>query len=612
MRSRFAAAGRLLGARVIVDDGDEWHVDDDTIAVGLGYFAVRGHPDAEAEALALLELWGVIREARLDPIRVRRRRSIAAVHPELEPLLAALDRMQAASGLLTALPAVHGSVAAAVRRSVPADVRSWPRHLQWVVLVLTLQLAPDGRPLVAPEVQAIADTVFGSGDAARAGEVLRLAVAPRSGRSSLQRLERGLALTLEPYRRLLELDQHEPGLAAAGGQTDPAADDPSDTLDAGLGTSVDAPDASEQPDEDAVPDASDSASSTVPENLFAAAHSGFLDRVLATPIPAQGALVSAVLADATRLEAEAGDAERVAGGTGRDAVALAEYRRRTVDRSESIDRMRAVWQEVIAERTAPRRAASRTPDADGEELHRESLALAVAEVRAGAPRPAAFRRRLRVPRRTERPGNTDYVLAVDRSGSMWGRPAEAAADAALIMLEGLAGAQRDIEHAERTAGESLELGIRTALIAFDATALLVKPLAGALTDQARLALQAEIRSPAGGTNDAAALLLAGRVFGIDDGSAESHPSSAGEAGDGIARRRIVIVVSDGDSNDPAAADERIRALRAAGVEVFGIGIAADELVRRYAPTSIGVVDAAELPAAVQSLIERSVSGLRAD
>lgn len=606
LRSRFSAAGRLLGARILIDDGEDWRVEDGTIQVGLGFFSARGHSDDEAEALALLELWGAVRDARIDPIRVRRRRSLATLHPELEPLLAALDRMQATSGVLMALPAVRASLAAAVRRTVPDDIRAWPRHLQWVSFLLTLQLAPERRPRIGAEVQAAVEAAFGSADVAQAGELLRMAVAPATGRTSLQRLERGLALTLGPYRRLLELDREDVGLAAAGGQADPADDDAAEALppDAGAGTGE--ADAAEE-ELDAAAD--DEASEAGAWDLFAAAQSGFLDRVLATPLPAQGPLVSAVLEEAARVERETGEAERVAGGAGRDAVALAEYRHRSDDRSAAIDRMRAVWQEVIADRTAPRRASTRTPHAEGEELHADALASALAEIHAGAPRPEVFRRRIRQPRRAEQPGSTDYVLAIDRSGSMWGRPSEAAADAALIMLEGLAGAQRDIAHAERVSGGTLELGIRTALIAFDATPVLVKPLAGALTDESRLALHSEIRSPAGGTNDAAALALAGRELGVtgDDDRGGSRP---GAGADGLARRRIVILVSDGDSNDPGAADERLRVLRAAGVEVFGIGIGSEELVRRYAPTSIGIGDPEQIPAAVQELVDRSVRPLR--
>src|SRR5690606_19736679 len=100
-------------------------------------------------------------------------------------------------------------------------------------------------------------------------------------------------------------------------------------------------------------------------------------------------------------------------------------------------------------------------------------------------RPAAFLQREIRPRRRRRAGSTDYVLLVDRSASMQGRIAEAAADAALIMLEALAGVERDFAHAEQRVGIDLDLDIRTALVVFDAEPLVVKPLSHGLDDEVR-------------------------------------------------------------------------------------------------------------------------------
>lgn len=599
LRARFAAAGRLLGVRLVVDDGEEWWIADDSVGVGLGTFTSRGHPDDEAEALALLELWGSVREAKLEPVRVRRRRSIAEARPELEPLLLVIDRLQAATGLLAAMPGLRGPVAAATARGVPSDLRSWPRHLQWVAMILIASLAPERRLRVGDDVRAEAERTFGTRLAGGAARLLRLALAPEPGRTSLQRFERALALTLAPYRRLLAEDAEDRGLAAPGAHADPDAD-PSEEGAPESGAGEDASESAGEEDQQASDDAADDDAPL--GDLVASEQSAFIDRVLATPLPAQGELVGAMLDASATAEQEAGDAERRMGGTGRDAVALADYRRRSAERADAIARMREVWQRVLAERVALARAADRRASAEGEELHPDALARAVADVHAGVPRPEAFRRRQGRPQRSHEPGCTDYVLAIDRSGSMWGRPAAAAADAAIIMLEGLAGAQRDIERAEQELGAPLDLGIRTALIAFDASATLVKPLAGALSDDARRALHAEILHPAGGTNDAAALRLASEQLGV--AAAPEAP-----ARDGVERRRIVILVSDGDSNDPAASLAELRALRGAGVEVFGIGIGSDEQVRRFAPASVGIADPAELPEAVRSLVERSVASL---
>ncbi|MBN9612914.1 MAG: VWA domain-containing protein, partial [Actinobacteria bacterium] len=223
----------------------------------------------------------------------------------------------------------------------------------------------------------------------------------------------------------------------------------------------------------------------------------------------------------------------------------------------------------------------------------------VTEALSGVARPSAYRRREERPRRTRDAGSTDYVLLIDRSASMSGPVAEAAADAALIMLEALAGVQRDVAHAEARAGTGLELDLRTALIVFDAEARVVKPLSGSMDDHVRRVLHAEIRSPRGATNDAAALAAASAELGI----ARGIRGGSAQAPDGLARRRIVILLSDGGTNDPIAAAHRLRELRAAGVRVHGIGLGSDEILQRYAPTSRRIDDPRGIAEALQQLVQ---------
>ncbi|MFC7765184.1 hypothetical protein [Leucobacter soli] len=415
---------------------------------------------------------------------------------------------------------------------------------------------------VAAEWRALAEQ-FGS--STRVPDPLRRVLAPDPAYTPLQRFARALALLLPPYERLLDLDARERGLtderrgsadveedatgesglglgADAGPDSDDAADGPGDQPgadDTGAeetgaeesGSADDSTPAAGESDRARTGEGRDTAEGA---DLFAAEHAAFVEKILATPMPAEGAMLDAVMDPAEMPDGNPrSDPNALAPGTAAVAAgrtALATYRERADALAAPIERMREVWARVIAERVARHPRMGRSAEPEGDELARESLADAVAESLAGAVRPNAYRRREALPRRARRAGSTDYVLLIDRSASMSGRPAECAADAALIMLEALAGVERDVAHAEARARTSLELDIRTALIVFDAEAHVVKPLSGGVDDAVRRALHAAIRAPRGATNDAAALAAAAGQLGI--GRGRPLPRATASSGDG--------------------------------------------------------------------------------
>lgn len=620
LAARLQAVARVLGVEIVVGEGADWRFDRGTLHVSPTFFAERGHPEDEAIALTMLELWGPVRWAALAPARQRRRRSLANASGALEPLLAAVDRLQGAGELLGSFPAFREQLAAATLRSLPAgaggvDLIGMPRHLQWIAAILCLALTPGVAIHAEAEVAAELDHLerLGAGGA----HALRRVSAPDPARPALRRFERALALLQPPYERLLATDLAQRGLANAG--EDPRSDDGPgvEGFDSGTG-GEDASGAAEgaeaadgdavaaPPEDDRRARAGERRAESEGADLFAAEQAGFLTRVLGTPLPATGAIVDELLELPSDLEATspASDDPAASGPAGRSAAVpaeLADYRDRAERLSGTIERMRETWHRVIADRLAERRAFARRASADGELLDENRLVATVTAVRAGIRRPEAFLPRESRRRPDRETGNTDYVLLIDRSGSMRGRPASFAADAALVMLEGLAGVERDLAAVERASGTELDLAIRTSLIVYDAEAVVVKPLAGSLDDRSRRRLRAEVRAPGGATNDAAALRAAGQELGVLD------PSASRERGaEGASRRRIVLLISDGGSNDPAEARSELMRLRARGVEVLGIGIGDDELVRRYAPDGSRVDDPRQLPERVLALVEASV------
>ncbi len=614
MSGALHAMGAVLGLRVETTDRDEWELDDRGLRVGLGWYLQRGHGSNEAVALAALQLWEGPRDMFRAPARARRRRALTLTRPELAPLIGSVHRSQAVSELLRVMPGIRLPLRAAVQRSLPSDLSTLPRHLQWATLILAQQTTDLAT--VTIEDAAVFE------EWRRLGEVgglevhaLQQVLVPDPEVPPLRRLERALALLLPAYERLLALDLTERGPTVLGG-SDRA--ELSLHAELPLGSDDFAPDdemsgSDDSGDEDQQEDAEGEQAGAAPitADIFASEHEGFATTVIATPIPDASTLFDSAVQRAETAESDRSElGESVATGAGASAAAtiLAEYRSRTEQLAGTIDSMRALWSRVIAERVAPRRSTSRRPLPEGDELATEALATIVADTRAGVRDPNAFLSRIVKPRLTRSAGSTDYVLMIDRSASMSGLAAEAAADAALIMIEALAAAERDIAHAERAAGLDLELDIRSSLIVFDAEAVVIKPLSRGLDDQVRRRMHGAVRSPSGATNDAAALRAAGEQLGL---------SGAGSTGSGVGtafsadtaallRRRIAILVSDGGSNDPAAAERELRRLRAAGVAVHGIGVGSDELIGRYAPYGLSLADPRQLPGALERIIEHEL------
>lgn len=634
LRARLAAAGPLLGFEVVVTDDAEWAVDGAVLRVGLGWYAERGVPEHEAVPLAILALWEGPRERRVAVDRVRRIRALGSRFPSILPLARGIARLLAAGEVLAAFPGWRSPLIAGILRQTPANVGELPRHLQWVAIVLTCGaqvvggFAPDPGVLAkcAPEVgeewRGLLDLAPGAADPLEA--VLR----PDPARTPVARFERALAILLPPYVRLLAIDERDRGLGAGGGDgSDRGEDAAGDGLDAAAAPGAGA-DASDAEGEALAGDAEDGADTAGADerarkgegrqsaegaDLFAAEQAGFVSSVLETPLPAEGALAGESLELPAEARARGTEPNRDpsaggpgAGDRGSPAAALPAYRRRVAELAEAIERMREVWARVVSDRMGTRAALSRTTHCEGDELAVDSLASALAEITAGASAPAAFRARVRRKRRQRRAGSTDYVLLVDRSASMQGPPARAAADAMIVLAESLAGVARDIDHAEARAGHGLDLDVRTALIAYDAEPSVVKPLSRGLDDRHRAGLMLASSSSTGATNDAAALRAAAREFGIV--AAVRHGTGgvsggAAVAADGLERKRVLIVVSDGGSNDPGAAARELAGLRAAGVRVHGIGVGSGELRARYGGASVTVGEASGIPRALLAVIE---------
>ncbi len=613
LRGTIMAAATVLGVPVHLVDGDSWDVLDGVVSIGLDGITANRDTDAAA-AHVLLLLWESVREVRVARVRRMRRLALAEQAPGREPALATIDRMFAVSELTAVMPHLRDPLARVIYTALPTNVGELSRSLQWLCALLATTSDPRAArsytDACSPEVQHELSRLQRIGGATEVSHVLRVALAPDSARSHVQRFERMYALVVPPFERLMLIDHSHRGIEL--GAQDGEALQEQAVLSEGSGSGA-ARDANDPEPGEAGADASndgeteparagDTQDSPEGSDLFVAEQAGFVASVLDTPLPAGGAWSDEALPDDLSATG-ASDTDPMAGlsetrHTG-DAVAtsLAAYRDRVRELSPHIEHLREVWQLIIAERIGARNILSRIPTPEGEVLDKSSLVRIVSEVSAGVKRPNAYLSRQRDLRRTRRDGSTDYVLVIDRSASMLGAPAEAAADAALIMLESLAAVERDIAAEERALGIDLELALRTALIVYDTEAVVVKALSGSLDDHTRRRMHAEIRAPRGSTNDSVALEAAAHELRV--GALQERPS------DGLERRRVVILVSDGGTDDSARAHTRLQGLRAAGVKVFGIGIRTSDLVTRFAPDGIRLDDPTLLPLVLEELIRAS-------
>jgi hypothetical protein len=224
-------------------------------------------------------------------------------------------------------------------------------------------------------------------------------------------------------------------------------------------------------------------------------------------------------------------------------------------------------------------------------LDPDRLVQTVIDVRNHVQEPEAFRDYEPTRGETNAIGKTDYVFAFDVSGSMQsGGKNKAAAASAVIGLEGLSAMQSDIEKAEAEYHLDLELDIRTAIYTFGDRSECLKPLAKSVTPRERLDAYDAVNKPDGGSTQDFLALEEIETLAID-----------------ADRRKILIVVSDGESDDSARARRSIDRLRGAGWFVYGISIGSDAAAALYQPTARRVDEPEKLPDTIRDFIEATIS-----
>lgn len=605
------ALQKLTGLAVDVRIGKGWETDPTTgsFTVDPKFFFERGYSAEHSIYATLHELLAHVRGAKHDPVAMARRIAFGkqgeAQHL-FDNILTDVEGNKLMHRMLPAQTAVGEDIYA--NRQFPLerdgqtiDYAAKPLHIQFLYKMIRQEMIPDSETPVRPETDdALASlrNYKGTGQ-----DVIALLTRPGIKRGELglsddaahkplsdsERFDLQLAIIYPVYQALLEQAKQEAAQQQANSNEE-SGDGDTTQADQQSGASEPANDQSTSP--------SDKDNSGQPSDPFAADYADYHNNVHPEPISEEQAKnLDDMIRQSIREQQDASrppdtrqklDAQlrRETGFGVRDHEL---YAAEVEKHRDAIAALRDVYKSIIQERVAQRRGLSRRAYAEGDILDPNKLAQLIIDKKAGIHEPEAFTRYEHVRGQTELVGNTDYIFVFDRSSSMAGNgKSAAAATSALIMLEALAAMERDVKEAEERTGIELDLDIRTALYTFNSAADCLKQLSPGLSDTERLQVQQAIRHVKGLTAD---------YLALQDIAALPRDTT---------RKRIITVVSDGESDDEFTASKTIRQLRANGDMVFGIGIGSDAATRLYAPDSQRVDNPADLPEVLQSFIESTL------
>ncbi len=258
---------------------------------------------------------------------------------------------------------------------------------------------------------------------------------------------------------------------------------------------------------------------------------------------------------------------------------------RQVDRY--IERLADIFEDVIARRKTMRRRLRRSSK-DGPLLDHRKAAIAVAEIQAGNSEPRVMLDYEPYETIDNVPSGIQFSLLCDGSGSMKegeeGKVREQEQrKIAVLVMEAFAEFRRRIEEKKR-AGDDLQLDVETEVRIFSDTDSVAKPMSDALTHVDRVAMRKKLMAlPHEGTNEVSSL---------------KNMQLEQCTGDVVARlqqgdlKKIVLILTDGESQNEGELRQEVRALEALGqsdrdrptVVVAAIGFAGGRNVTTtYAP-----------------------------
>lgn len=270
------------------------------------------------------------------------------------------------------------------------------------------------------------------------------------------------------------------------------------------------------------------------------------------------------------------------------------YRKEYGEVAELVTELREVFKQIVSKRLRERWKMSPQLQTEGEMLDEESLAESYVESAAGG-KPQAFREIGRATREQEGYGSLDMTLISDLSGSMDAGKLSMERKSEILFMESLADFQKEIKEAELESGVSLGLEVRTEARAFgDFGDTELKALSPDLSEKDRIAIWKRLHKGDGGTPDYLSLEI------IEKSITPEYEEELRTK----RKRKVIVVLSDGDSQDAARVQRACDRLRKKGVIVLGFGMTASgqAVKETYKPDAEVIEDIRQLPKAMQKVI----------
>jgi hypothetical protein len=265
-----------------------------------------------------------------------------------------------------------------------------------------------------------------------------------------------------------------------------------------------------------------------------------------------------------------------------------------------IEELRNLFSRIISKRLK-QILAPKYPVEEGDEL--ADPAQLVADVKSGNLQPKVWEDTEIKQKKGDRFGEVEITLVCDRSSSMeQGQKAAEQRKAAVLVMEVLKDFALMCEQEKRNVDKPLE--VRSEIYTFassseDGTPL--KKMSKELGEAERINVLKKLSNLPGSTTDFNCLEA------IDNHLSDEVKNKIEQGG----LKKIVIVFTDGGSDDPTRVQGALKSLREDGVVVIGVGITEEgrPVVSTYAPNALVVPDVAKLPFVLGDLLKEHLKDL---
>jgi hypothetical protein len=264
-----------------------------------------------------------------------------------------------------------------------------------------------------------------------------------------------------------------------------------------------------------------------------------------------------------------------------------------------VEELQNLFSRIISKRTKIAQAP-KYPVEEGDEL--VDPAQLIADVKSGNLQPKVWEDTEIKEKKGDRFGEVEITLVCDRSGSMEGQKAEEQRKAAVLVMEVLKEFAELCEVEKMNIDKPLE--VKSEIYSFasseeDRTPL--KKMSAELGEAERINVLKKLYDVPGSTTDFNCLEA------IDSGLDQKTKIKIkiGEL------KKIVIIFTDGGSDNPARVQGALKNLRDSGVVAIGVGITAEgsPVLSTYAPNALVVEDVSKLPIVLGELLKEHLKDL---